>query len=413
MLRGNHNNKKNILFNYGLKVFLSENSNNILIQEGFIRVHKRDFTLTIGRVNESLSNESRLLSSGSLAISNNAIPIPSISFGINNFSPTFLSKLNFIFKGGLSHGWLNKGQYLEAPFLHQKNLFLKKIIGPSSSITLGIVHLAIWGGDTRVHGKQSQQFSDYLKIFFLRPGSNNDIEQERINTLGNHLGVWDLAYEKEQNEKKIKLYYQHPFEDESGARWLLNRFDGLYGIELISKNDGFINQFLYEHINTMNQSGSFGATDSTYGWDNYYNHYIYQSGWTYYNKVIGNPLFTLGSNKGSYSDGVYIINNRIKAHHVGLMGNFTKKTNYKILFTYSRNYGIFSDLEKFKNEKKLYKFENGLIQRSAMIQIELKNFINKFNFELSYAIDNGQLLKFSNSTLISINYNYSLNSTSK
>ena len=48
-----------------------------------------------------------------------------------------------------------------------------------------------------------------------------------------------------------------------------------------------------------------------------------------------------------------------------------------------------------------------------MVQIELKNFINKFNFELSYAIDNGQLLKFSNSTLISLNYNHSLNSASK
>ena len=48
-----------------------------------------------------------------------------------------------------------------------------------------------------------------------------------------------------------------------------------------------------------------------------------------------------------------------------------------------------------------------------MVQVELKNFINKFNFELSYAIDNGQLLKFSNSTLISLNYNYSLNSASK
>ena len=203
LFRRNFNNKKSILFDYGLKVFLSENSNNFLIQEGFISLNKRDyFTLTIGRLNESLSNESRSLSSGSLAISNNAIPIPSISFGINNLFPTSLSKLNLILKGGLSHGWLNKGQYLQAPFLHQKNLFLKKMIGSSSLISLGIVHLAVWGGETRIHGKQSQQFSDYLKIFFLRPGSDKDIEQEQINTLGNHLGIWDLSYEKEQNEKK-------------------------------------------------------------------------------------------------------------------------------------------------------------------------------------------------------------------
>ena len=83
------------------------------------------------------------------------------------------------------------------------------------------------------------------------------------------------------------------------------------------------------------------------------------------------------------------------------------------MFSYSQNFGIFSDMNKFKNQKKTYKFENGLIQRSALVQIQLKNIINKFNFELSYAIDNGQLLKFSNSTLISINYNYSLNSSSK
>ncbi len=301
---------------------------------------------------------------------------------------------------------------MESPFIHQKNLYLKKIIDSRNSITLGIIHLAIWGGETRSHGKQSKEFSDYLKIFFLRPGSDKDIEPERVNTLGNHLGIWDIVYETEQNEKKIRLYYQHPFEDESGARWLLNRFDGLYGLELISDNDRFIKQFLYEYINTMNQSGSFGATDSTYGWDNYYNHYIYQSGWTYYNKVIGNPLFTLGSNKGSYSDGLYIVNNRIKAHHLGLMGNLTKKINYKILFTYSQNFGIFPDMEKFKNEKKIYKFKNGLIQRSGLIQLQINN-TNKFNAELSYGIDNGQLLKFSKSILISINYNLSLNSISK
>ena len=29
-----------------------------------------------------------------------------------------------------------------------------------------------------------------------------------------------------------------------------------------------------EFIYTMNQSGSFEVSDSTYGWDDYYNHYI-------------------------------------------------------------------------------------------------------------------------------------------
>ena len=73
----------------------------------------------------------------------------------------------------------------------------------------------------------------------------------------------------------------------------------------------------------------------------------------------------------------------------------------------------FSQIWKnLKMKKKIYKFKNGLIQRSGLIQLQINN-TNKFNAELSYGIDNGQLLKFSKSILISINYNLSLNSISK
>ena len=246
-----------------------------------------------------------------------------------------------------------------------------------------------------------------------RSASNSGYSGEQVNVLGNHLGIWDLSYSIEYISKVYRFYYQHPFEDESGARWLLNRFDGLYGIELVLENDSYINQFLYEYINTMNQSGPEGASDSTYGWDNYYNHYIYQSGWTYNNKVIGNPLFTLGSNKGSYSDGTYIVNNRIKAHHIGITGNLSKKIDYKILFTYSQNYGIFPDEAKLNKENKLYRYENGLIQRSGLIQIGFNNFFKQLNAQVSYGIDQGKLLAPSKALLFSISYNYSSVSASK
>ena len=141
------------------------------------------------------------------------------------------------------------------------------------------------------------------------------------------------------------------------------------GIELISNKKNYINQFLYEYINTMNQSGSLGATDSTYGWDNYYNHYLYQSGWTYYGRVIGNPLFTLGLNKGRYSDMEYIINNRIKAHHMGFAGSISNQINYRVLYTYSENFGIFPDQDYFYSINKIYNFDGGLIQRSALIEL--------------------------------------------
>ena len=130
-------------------------------------------------------------STGSLAISNNTMPLPMIDVGIKEFTPVIINRFNFQFKGGLSHGWFNKSQYLKAPYLHQKNLYLKKQIKPNQSLTLGIVHMAMWGGATRIHGKQPQNFIDYLRIFFLQPASDKGLKQERVNTLGNHLGIWD------------------------------------------------------------------------------------------------------------------------------------------------------------------------------------------------------------------------------
>jgi len=415
LISSKNNSFASVMIDFGLKLntTLNKKSQNNFIEEGYININKGIFNFSLGRFYQDITSESKSLSSGALSISNNANPIPRIDFGVKEFSSISFSKFNFQLKGGFSHGWFNKGEYTKAPFLHQKNIYLKKKIYPDQSLMLGIVHIAMWGGATRIHGNQPQKASDFLRIFFLQPASSKGIKQERVNTLGNHLGIWDLAYEKEINHKKLKLYYQHPFEDESGSRWLSNRFDGLYGVGVFSDKMGLINQFLYEYINTMNQSGPQGASDSTYGWDNYYNHYIYQSGWTYNNKVIGNPLFTLGSNKGSYSDGTYIVNNRIKAHHIGIIGNLSKKIHYTILFTHSKNYGIFPDEEKFKKGNKSYRYENGLIQQSGIIQIRFNNFIKKLNAEVSYGIDQGQHLVPAKALIFSINYNYSMVSASK
>ena len=99
---------------------------------------------------------------------------------------------------------------------------------------------------------------------------------------------------------------------------------------------------------------------------------LYQSGWTNNGRVIGNPLFTLGRNKGRYSDGHYIINNRLKAHHFGFQGQIFKKIYYKTLFTYSENFGIYPDEDYFKSNGLVYRFDGGLIQRSGLIEL-IKN----------------------------------------
>ena len=84
-----------------------------------------------------------------------------IDIGIREFTSIIFRQLNFQFKGGLSHGWFDKGEYLRAPYIHQKNLYIKKNINAKQSLSLGIIHMAVWGGSTKIHGEQPQTFSDF------------------------------------------------------------------------------------------------------------------------------------------------------------------------------------------------------------------------------------------------------------
>ena len=48
---------------------------------------------------------------------------------------------------------------------------------------------------------------------------------------------------RKYKDKTYKLYMEHPFEDESGARWILNELDGLYGININQKQSSLYFKF--------------------------------------------------------------------------------------------------------------------------------------------------------------------------
>ena len=372
-----------------------------LLNETFIQFNKNNYQFLFGKKNnEDLKS---YISTGSLLESTNSLPIPKISIGHSDFHRIQIFDKNFNIKASIGHGWLYKGRYLQAPSIHEKAFHLKKNIN-GYNFVFGINHKAIWGGETKLHGLQPQSPSDYLRILFARPGSKKSLKQEQENALGNHLGVWDFSLERKIKDKLYTFYYEHPFEDESGARWLLNKFDGKYGFNVTSFKSTLISDFIYEFIYTMDQSGSQGASDSTYGWDNYFNHYIYQSGWTYKNRMIGNPLFTVGKNPGRYSDSFYIINNRIKAHHIGLAGKIRHNANFRILITYSKNYGIYPDKNYYLANGGHYKFDGGLEQLSTLYEIKFKNLWENISITAAYANDRGDLLPKTDSFMMIINY---------
>jgi hypothetical protein len=399
-------------YEFGLDLILTQNDlESAYLNQFFFIFKKYPIHLEIGSKGALVGP--KVLSTGSLVESGNAVPIPKVKLSFSDYRNLSINKIKIQYKANIAHGLIHSPEYTTSPYLHEKSLDLKKNISNNLFLNIGLHHMAIWGGETIQYGKLPSSINDYLRIFFALPGGEKSIYQEKKNSLGNHLGAWNFSLEKKYNNQILKFYMQHPFEDESGARWVLNKFDGLYGINLISEKSYHISSLIYEYINTMNQSGSEGASDSTYGWDNYYNHYIYQSGWTNKERVIGNPLLTLGSNKGRYSNGQYIINNRIKAHHFGFKGAVSDRINYRILFTYSKNFGTYPDEYYYKSMNIIYAFDDGLIQRSGLIELIALNLLDSINVSLAYGFDNGELLNKTDSFMLKINHKFETNIRNK
>ena len=115
----------------------------------------------------------------------------------------------------------------------------------------------------------------------------------------------------------------------------------------IKKENSLITDIVYEFTNTRQQS----IKDSLYSWDeitgkwkmneydNYYNHGIYRSGYTYQQQVMSSPLFFPVNRKDGISMGIQ--SNRFISHHLGVKGNFSEHLYWKGMLTYVKHLGTY------------------------------------------------------------------------
>ena len=118
----------------------------------------------------------------------------------------------------------------------------------------------------------------------------------------------------------------------------MNKPDGLWGISIRNNRFPFVKGLLYEYLNSTDQSGPFHDEDGIVygGRDNYFVHWVYQNGWTYFSRTIGTPF--ISSPVYNKNGGVAIVNNRVQVHHIGLEGEL-QGYQYKALCSFSKNYG--------------------------------------------------------------------------
>ncbi|MGO4911491.1 capsule assembly Wzi family protein [Leeuwenhoekiella sp. W20_SRS_FM14] len=281
---------------------------------------------------------------GDIIWSNNARALPGIY--IEMTEPIKIFKW-LEAKGTFGHYFLEEDRYVKKAQVHHKSLELALVFSENDRLSGSMKHYVQFGGTSPRYGQQPDSFSDYLKVFFGSSGGGSAIEGDQINSLGNGLGSYELAYAMKRDSYNLRLYHQNLFEDASGIE--LNNFpDGVWGAYIEPKNVSWLDAVVLEYVQTVSQSGRpvtgiFGKEG-----DRYFTNGTYRTGWRYENRIIGWP-FILGN-----PDGIGNSNDRSYVTHLGAtgsLGNF----RYTGKLSYATNLGTY-DKAYIPREHALYSY---------------------------------------------------------
>lgn len=329
--KGFQNFSNNSVLEIGTGLLVREGTGDDFFVDEFYAHYKTKFwSFTAGRKQQEELYNGLSASNRSILWSLNARPLPGLQ--LKTTRPVFLFK-NFGFEATWEEYIMDDERFVDNARLHHKSFhFVYSTADRDFQFKAGIQHFAQWGGDSPTRGSQ-ESFEDYLRIFTGRGGGQSASIGDQQNALGNHIGGYELYLSKSFTTFKLDLIYNHLFEDGSGSR-LVNTPDGRYGIFISSnKSNKLLNILMYEFFTTHHQSHTSTGPHKT---DDYFNNTGYRSGWTYYNRVLGAPFFTVNP------DELGIINNKFTAHHLGLGGIISVHDNqipYKLLLSYAQNDG--------------------------------------------------------------------------
>jgi hypothetical protein len=339
----------------------------LYFHQAYLEGKFRFLNLSVGFKEASFGHTHANLSSGSLAMSSNARPIPRVSAYMPEFYAIPFTQGWVEFKAHFAHGWLSDQRYVKDSYIHDKSFFVQAGGKSGFNAYWGIVHLAIWGGNSPEFGKLPSSLSDFKQVIFAKEGGD-DAPATEINALGFHTGIWDMGIRATWRDIKFHLYYQHLFTDGSGMKYR-NKGDGLYGLAIENPFEiKYVRALLFEFLYTLHQSG-YGLSDPSdsdwpdfcetqncgylYGGrDNYYNNGMYRSGLSFHGMSIGTPLFLTQHqlNKVNPSIETYssqnFVSTRNKGYHLGVMGDLTELVSYKLFATQVQYFGTYDGLNQ-------------------------------------------------------------------
>lgn len=358
-----------------------------VLQQAYVEGRWLKGVLTIGSKEYPMELKDNQLSSGSQTLGINARPIPQVRLSLDDYWAIPFTKKKISMKGHVAFGKTTDGnwqedftnrrsKYAKNVLYHSKAGYLKINNGKMScpwSLEIGLEMATQFGGTTYMYDdgnnwvkiKNGTGFKDYWNA--LTGGGADAIETKYKNVEGDLLGSYVARFNYEASSWKLGIYADHFFEDHSGMfftdydgygsgiEWNVKKDskffiydlkDIMLGVDFEFKKNDWLKKIVVEYIYTKYQSGPIyhdhtqSISDHLGGQDNYYNHQIYGA-WQHWGQVIGNPLFR----SPIYNDNgtINVDDNRFYAFHLGMSGNPSSCIGYKLLATYQKGFGTYSE----------------------------------------------------------------------
>jgi hypothetical protein len=355
-------------------VAATHNTSDFFVQQAYVALNYKAATLTVGSREQEPLLRTKELTTGNLCMGVNARPIPQVRLDVDYFSFPGTKgwwKWKFTLSGGVftDGNWqesniTNHAGYAKKVLYHEKQLFWKfgkedkfpltleagAQIGQQFGGKLYNMYATRWGDDN-ANGNivylpsytPSTGLKNLVDVLFMSGSDMTDGGYK--NTLGNVLGSTNFRLQYHGKNLKVGLYGERFFEDHSMLFIQYGIYDHLGGLDIELPRFKYLNHIVYEHITTKDQSGpvyhdkSSNMPQGIYGKDNYYNHGSYP-GWQHWGMSIGNPLIT--SPIYNTNGNLKFMNNRINACHIGISGDPVRNLHYRMLYTYSENWGTYA-----------------------------------------------------------------------
>ena len=325
-------------------------TNNYQFNEYWLGARYKRLLVKIGAKNEPVKYAGLSHTNGNMIWSGNARPLPGITFSTDGYLPVFRNNKWLTAKALYEENFLFDQRDMTHAMLHHKYLYTKATLN-SWSISFGLDHWVYWGGTSRTQGKMPG-LEYYPRYILGLKGGKNSSGSDRANAAGNTIGMYALEATRNLGGHLLTFYWNHPFEDRSGLEFD-NMPDGVWGLHYRNKKStALLTGFVYEYMNTLNQSGTYHLQPSGVpgvvtgrGRDNYFalglgmSNGFYSSGHVHYNRMMGTPLFIPVIGADGLSKG--FDNTRIEMHHVGTGGSVTERLTWRALFTWSQSRGTY------------------------------------------------------------------------